>query len=516
MVDPRTIIGALVSAKACHVTSEAECHRCYGARMKEKRVVGIVVASSTRVPEGGRRASTFITARYTFGGGVVRQKVLNARSVKLWDGTGDNDGIPEPPPHPAPDRVLAVRDSNIPAAAGVVGRSSDNAGGENDSTGGETVEPDQDARDVYVGLDANDPFDPIGLAGNAPLPLAHDNNTPVVTTHGIDWYRDDVAARNDIIAPVAEAGKSSLQQDPEGEATLLFSGTAPAAEALAKFSDPVQTSKSVQEKRDGEAGKPRKQQDEDEDQLVWHFQRDDELSTQQDREDKDPSLFPGAANAAEALAKFSDTPQPNSPGKTWYDSDDSDIKEMVNFANQWGAQDQSEGSVQKEDRRLESIWKSNPHSADRQREPIEKGDYDAGETLGNGGRDNEVVEQDSLTDQETVVAPKRVASTLERQESSRDKRQREMSQLAWAKEIRKAAGENSAAIIQKVPAPKEGIESPDRKKRAAPSPSRPSNADDDEASMTSSTAGELANAVFNQIQEAPSEAIAPAGPRKDV
>jgi hypothetical protein len=76
--------------------------------------------------------------------------------------------------------------------------------------------------------------------------------------------------------------------------------------------------------------------------------------------------------------------------------------------------------------------------------------------------------------------------------------------------------EDRAAIVQKASAPKEGIESPDRKKRAAPSPSRPSNAEDDEASMTLSTAGELANAVFNQIQEVPSEAIAPAGPRKDV
>jgi hypothetical protein len=96
IVDPRTIIGALVSAKACNVTSAAECHHCYGARMKEKRVVDVVVSSSTRVPEGARRAPTFITARYTFGGGVVKQKTLSAQSAKLFDGTGDNNGIPYP------------------------------------------------------------------------------------------------------------------------------------------------------------------------------------------------------------------------------------------------------------------------------------------------------------------------------------------------------------------------------------------------------------------------------------
>jgi hypothetical protein len=40
--------------------------------------------------------------------------------------------------------------------------------------------------------------------------------------------------------------------------------------------------------------------------------------------------------------------------------------------------------------------------------------------------------------------------------------------------------------------------------------------DEDESSMTSSAAGDIANAVITQIQEAPKEAKAPSGPRKDV
>jgi hypothetical protein len=132
---------------------------------------------------------------------AVRHKALNARSVKLWDGTGDNDGIPQAPPPPAPNQVLAVRDSNIPAAIGVVDRSLDNAG-ENNSTGGETVKLDNDGRDVSVGLDANNPFAPIGLAGNLTLPPAHDPYTPVATAHGVDWYKDDFATMNDIVAAV--------------------------------------------------------------------------------------------------------------------------------------------------------------------------------------------------------------------------------------------------------------------------------------------------------------------------
>jgi hypothetical protein len=137
MADPRTIVGALVSARAQHVTNSAECHRRYHARMKEKRVVGVVIGSTTSVPPGGRRASTFITAVYTFGGGVVKQKILNIRSVKAFDGTGDNDGLPQPPPPLSPEPVVLARESNIPVAAGDVNRSDD------------TVDPSVDARDVY-------------------------------------------------------------------------------------------------------------------------------------------------------------------------------------------------------------------------------------------------------------------------------------------------------------------------------------------------------------------------------
>jgi hypothetical protein len=51
--------------------------------------------STTSAPPGGRCVSTFITAAYTFGGGVVRHKTSNIRIVKAFDGTGDNDGLPK-------------------------------------------------------------------------------------------------------------------------------------------------------------------------------------------------------------------------------------------------------------------------------------------------------------------------------------------------------------------------------------------------------------------------------------
>jgi hypothetical protein len=90
-----------------------------------------------------------------------------------------------------------------------------------------------------------------------------------------------------------------------------------------------------------------------------------------------------------------------------------------------------------------------------------------------------------------------------------------LSQAAWAKANRKAAPVYSAEIVKKQTVPRRSAESPERKKRAAPSPERIPTPENDEASMTSSAAGELANEVLTQIQEASSEAKAPSGPRTD-
>jgi hypothetical protein len=81
--DPRTIVSTLVSANTCNVTSLAECARRYGANGKTKLVYGVVLSSSSLVSEGGRHASTFITASDTSGGGEVRTKTLGNRSVHL-------------------------------------------------------------------------------------------------------------------------------------------------------------------------------------------------------------------------------------------------------------------------------------------------------------------------------------------------------------------------------------------------------------------------------------------------
>jgi hypothetical protein len=169
-----------------------------------------------------------------------------------------------------------------------------------------------------------------------------------------------------------------------------------------------------------------------------------------------------------------------------YDDNDSDIQEM----QAWGDRFSDESPTHPEDRQLESIWKSKGDSVDRSnRTGTDKGETEGAATIA------DITERSEMT--------------------GRDKRQRPHANSMWREAIKRGAKGNSAAIVQQVTEPRQTIESPDRKKRAAPSPKRGEPKEDDESSMSSAVAEELANAVLNQIQEAPAEAIAPTGPRKD-
>jgi hypothetical protein len=148
-----------------------------------------------------------------------------------------------------------------------------------------------------------------------------------------------------------------------------------------------------------------------------------------------------------------------------------------------------ETSTQPEDKQLESIWSVKIDSVDRS-DRAEKDKKETEDTEGSMGKGNEGI--------------------------GRDKRQRPHGDSKWREAIKRSAKGNSAAIVQQVTEPRQTIESPDRKKRAAPSPKRGEPKDNDESSMSSAMAEDLAKAVLNQIQEAPAEAIAPTAPRKVV
>jgi hypothetical protein len=157
-----------------------------------------------------------------------------------------------------------------------------------------------------------------------------------------------------------------------------------------------------------------------------------------------------------------------------------------------------EGStIHTEDRQLKSIWEKAIDSADR----CDK--RQGTKSLVGDSKTRELVEwkSDSATTEE------------EGQESGREKRQRPSVKSPWIHEIKRATASNSLAIVQVNTEPRQGIESPDRKRRAAPSPKRGGTNEEDDSSMTSTAVYELAYAVLNQTQEAPKGANAPAGPR---
>ncbi len=82
--DPRRVVGALVTAKAIHVTSEIECHRRFGHEKKTTWVVGVVTAVNVKHNEGRNRTTTTIVADYDLGFDTIRRKELNLVSVKPY------------------------------------------------------------------------------------------------------------------------------------------------------------------------------------------------------------------------------------------------------------------------------------------------------------------------------------------------------------------------------------------------------------------------------------------------
>ena len=88
--DKRRVVGETVHAKACRVTNLAECARRYGVKSKTKEVVGVVV-SVEYTPTANRnsnRRNCMVTGDFQLGGGVVKRKMLNVRSVKAGEPPG--------------------------------------------------------------------------------------------------------------------------------------------------------------------------------------------------------------------------------------------------------------------------------------------------------------------------------------------------------------------------------------------------------------------------------------------
>jgi Transposase IS4 len=200
-MDARRTIGSVIEAKACHVTSLAECARRYGAQKSTKFVEGVVVDVENIRNLETSRTKTMITADYSLGGGVVKRVKLNIRSIRtvavVEEGAGadleTNNNID------SPDGEI-VQNAQDPINNDIQMNENDNINDLLDP--GINIQQQQDTVDENV---MQLPNNNIGLVvNNDEIPAINARitlpaiNQPVCSPHGYNWYEDDQASVSDI------------------------------------------------------------------------------------------------------------------------------------------------------------------------------------------------------------------------------------------------------------------------------------------------------------------------------
>lgn len=194
--DTRRVVGSKVMAKACHVTSLAECARRYGSNKNTKELVGTVTDVVSKVTATGR-TSTFIAATYELEGGVQKTATLNIRSVNRV-----------PPP-------TTAATSSTPSPANTTATPS-NTNTTNTTTTTTTTPPTPTvsvaattaaAATAAVPTSNTTADDPQAASADttaarpADVPTATEPH-PTVVVHDQRWYKDDAAAKRDVNGPV--------------------------------------------------------------------------------------------------------------------------------------------------------------------------------------------------------------------------------------------------------------------------------------------------------------------------
>ena len=181
--DPQRIVGSMVEAKACHVTSLAECARRYGSNSKMKKVQGIVTHVEVIKNSTTNRTTTFVTAAYDLGGTTIRPCRLNIRSVKA---------VPTPTA------------ATVPTGGGALLGSADG-----DSTTTEvSTQPTSTLPTLEAPSNTNTSLEqPTVAVARATTPLTTENNETVIanndtplpeaaaTVHEQEWFVDDPATK---------------------------------------------------------------------------------------------------------------------------------------------------------------------------------------------------------------------------------------------------------------------------------------------------------------------------------
>jgi hypothetical protein len=198
-MDARRIVGAIVHAKALHVTNNAECKRRYGAGKATKLLEGTVVSAREVQKAGNSRSSWFIMADYDLGGGDLKMTELNIRSVK--SGLIELPTAPAPPaPPPAgiiaavlappPDPLVPPPNQPPPPEQQVPPEQPVLPAPPPPVDVHPTVPPDQPAAPPNQPILPAPPAPPV-IPAPPPLPTA--GRIPDTVAHETAWYEDDEA-----------------------------------------------------------------------------------------------------------------------------------------------------------------------------------------------------------------------------------------------------------------------------------------------------------------------------------
>jgi hypothetical protein len=169
MADPRRVVRGSVWAKSTAVSRD--CKRIYGADCDKIYLHGTVVEVLTHRPEGARRSTTLIKAKYKVGHGEKIQ-VINLAQLKK-----DNPN-PSPAATPAPAPTTAPADTSSPQNLEQSSSTSNNV----PTTSTPSVQATNMDPPPTVQTTATGTTNSTGTASTGA------SQVPTVSCHGIDWF----------------------------------------------------------------------------------------------------------------------------------------------------------------------------------------------------------------------------------------------------------------------------------------------------------------------------------------
>ena len=168
-VDTRRVVGGFVWARADAVSHD--CKRIYGAGLRDKWLRGTVLSVHTKKPDGAKRGTTFVIARFTVGDKEYEPE-LTLQTLKAEDPATLAVRPPSPPHEHAPPPAAVPMDNN----------QLENVQPTIEPLGSEQSD-ETNAPPVNAGYEVDSSDSEDSAAG-----LQQQGNRPVATSHGRNWY----------------------------------------------------------------------------------------------------------------------------------------------------------------------------------------------------------------------------------------------------------------------------------------------------------------------------------------